>query len=198
LQLFLEDAKIKNFTSCYKEQKFLDFFFNNLRLNHTDRYKNEYLFVSNCGRERNYLKCNDLPFVITQLNEETDMLEINGLKSNYWTLKFDPVNVFYNSSNGRLYYFFEDKHLYFNNDDLILKRKLERFHKIPWKICLIKSKLSIKLMGKLKENIDEKGESKFLYEYKNKTFCLELIDKELYRQQLDTYSSYKYNENYQD
>ncbi|KAJ8979030.1 hypothetical protein NQ317_003133 [Molorchus minor] len=53
--LFLDDARMKNFTSCFKEKKFLKFFFDRLRLNTTGRYK-EFPFVSLCGRERNFCK----------------------------------------------------------------------------------------------------------------------------------------------
>ncbi|XP_053640806.2 UPF0598 protein CG30010 isoform X1 [Cherax quadricarinatus] len=64
--LFLDDAKIKNFTSCFKDKKFLQFFFSRLRFNETNKYP-EFPFLSLCGRERNYLRCDDLPLVFTNL-----------------------------------------------------------------------------------------------------------------------------------
>ncbi|XP_055931284.1 UPF0598 protein C8orf82 homolog isoform X2 [Argiope bruennichi] len=33
--LFLDDSKLKNFTSCFKEKRFLQFFFRRLKLNDT-------------------------------------------------------------------------------------------------------------------------------------------------------------------
>ncbi|XP_058067039.1 UPF0598 protein CG30010 [Anopheles bellator] len=65
--LFLDDARIKNFTSCFKEKQFLEFFFNRLKLNDSDRYGDEFPFLSVCGRERNYIRCDDLPIVFTHI-----------------------------------------------------------------------------------------------------------------------------------
>lgn len=67
LQLFLDDARIKNFTSCFKEKRFLRFFFKRLRFNTTDRYQNEFPYISLCGVERNYVRCDDLPIVFTDV-----------------------------------------------------------------------------------------------------------------------------------
>ncbi|KAL1434201.1 hypothetical protein MTO96_011844 [Rhipicephalus appendiculatus] len=37
--LFLDDSRMKNFTSCFKEKKFLEFFFRRLRYNDTGNEK---------------------------------------------------------------------------------------------------------------------------------------------------------------
>lgn len=66
-QLFLDDARIKNFTSCFKDKPFLRFFFKRLRFNATPRYQNEFPYVSLCGTERNYIRCDDLPIVFTDV-----------------------------------------------------------------------------------------------------------------------------------
>lgn len=66
-QLFLDDAKMKNFTSCFKERKFLHFFFKNIKLNQTKRYLDTFPFISLCGVERNYIRCDDLPIVYTHI-----------------------------------------------------------------------------------------------------------------------------------
>ena len=71
-QLFLDDAKMKNFTSCFKDKKFLKFFFNRLKLNNTKKYQAEFPYVSLCGNEINYIRCDDLPIVYTHV------LKING------------------------------------------------------------------------------------------------------------------------
>ncbi len=87
--LFLDDAKMKNFTSCYKgkrskrgsrsrsnnglldfsEQHFLKFFFKRLKMNNTLRYT-EFPYLSLCGKERNFLRCDDLPVVFTEIFDE--------------------------------------------------------------------------------------------------------------------------------
>lgn len=66
-QLFLDDARIKNFTSCFKDKQFLRFFFKRLRFNATPRYQHEFPYVSLCGVERNYIRCDDLPIVFTDV-----------------------------------------------------------------------------------------------------------------------------------
>lgn len=71
-QLFLDDSKMKNFTSCFKEKKFLQFFFKNLKLNNSDRYTSEFPYMSLCGRERNFVRCDDYPIVYTNIIKKTD------------------------------------------------------------------------------------------------------------------------------
>ena len=66
--LFLADTRIKNFTSRYKDETFLDFFFSRLNENHTGRYC-EYPYVSPCGKELNFFKCDDTPIVFHSIVE---------------------------------------------------------------------------------------------------------------------------------
>ncbi|NXN80682.1 CH082 protein, partial [Bombycilla garrulus] len=66
-QLFLDDTKVKNFITCFKDVQFLSFFFTHLRRNLSGRFQGEFPFVSRCGRERNFLRCADVPVVFTQL-----------------------------------------------------------------------------------------------------------------------------------
>ena len=56
-QLFLDDAKVKNFISCFQDKEFLAFFFKRVKLNNTGRYESEFPYVSPCGREKNYIRC---------------------------------------------------------------------------------------------------------------------------------------------
>ncbi|EDQ87917.1 uncharacterized protein MONBRDRAFT_33175 [Monosiga brevicollis MX1] len=65
--LFLDDAKMKNFTSCFKDREFLDFFFKRLQVNETGHHEHEFPFLSPCGREYNYVRCDDTPLVFTRL-----------------------------------------------------------------------------------------------------------------------------------
>ncbi|XP_063050130.1 UPF0598 protein C8orf82 homolog [Engraulis encrasicolus] len=66
-QLFLDDTKIKNFVTCFKDPQFLVFFFSRVRPNRHGRYQEHFPFVSLCGRERNFLRCDDQPVVFTHL-----------------------------------------------------------------------------------------------------------------------------------
>lgn len=105
--LFLDDARMKNFTSCFKEIDFIHFFFTRLRLNRTGRYQDTFPFVSPCGPERNYIRCDDLPIVFTNLcAHQTDpskyFLEMNHSK-NRLQFPFQPQHLFMDS-RGRLYH----------------------------------------------------------------------------------------------
>ncbi|KAF7493141.1 UPF0598 protein C8orf82 -like protein [Sarcoptes scabiei] len=66
--LFLDDSRMKNFTSCFKEKQFLNFFFKNIRPNKTGRYQNEFPWISLCGVERNFIRCDDVPIVFTSFS----------------------------------------------------------------------------------------------------------------------------------
>ncbi|TKS75116.1 UPF0598 protein C8orf82 [Collichthys lucidus] len=66
-QLFLDDTKVKNFVTCFKDKQFLVFFFSRLKSNHSGRYEEDFPFLSLCGRERNFLRCDDRPVVFTHL-----------------------------------------------------------------------------------------------------------------------------------
>ncbi|KAL3280884.1 hypothetical protein HHI36_004112 [Cryptolaemus montrouzieri] len=107
--LFLDDAKIKNFTSCYKEKKFLRFFFNQLKHNNTERYK-EFPFLSKCGKERNFVRCDDCPFVFTHILEkkssegESEMHLAYNHADSLLTIKFHPEKILMNPESGRVYH----------------------------------------------------------------------------------------------
>ena len=66
-QLFLDDAKMKNFTSCFKDKHFLKFFFKRLKKNHTGQYQDLFKYISPCGPERNYVRCEDIPIVFNKI-----------------------------------------------------------------------------------------------------------------------------------
>ena len=55
-QLFLDDAKVKNFISCFQDREFLAFFFRQVKINNTGRYENDFPYVSPCGREKNFIR----------------------------------------------------------------------------------------------------------------------------------------------
>ncbi|TKR96787.1 hypothetical protein L596_010758 [Steinernema carpocapsae] len=97
----MDDARMKNFTSCFKDKKFLTFFFSRLR--HTDpkdAYAKEFPYYSACGIERNFIRCDDRPVVYTDLNQNEDLWMIaNSTK----TAEFQPSKLFM-GPNGRLYH----------------------------------------------------------------------------------------------
>uniref|UniRef100_A0A915HSQ0 Uncharacterized protein n=1 Tax=Romanomermis culicivorax TaxID=13658 RepID=A0A915HSQ0_ROMCU len=129
--LFLDDARMKNFTSCYKgtdefntyysswevlnagivtnfENKgFLTFFFKHLRKNDTLRYSIEFPYISLCGCERNFLRCEDVPVVYTKIvkidnSDEERLAYCNSHDA--LSVKFDPSKISVDSKSGRVYY----------------------------------------------------------------------------------------------
>ncbi|CAG9860102.1 unnamed protein product [Phyllotreta striolata] len=104
--LFLDDARIKNFTSCFKEKKFIRFFFNQLRVNTTGRYT-EFPYVSPCGRERNFVRCDDRPIVFThviQKPDSNDLLLAHNHAGDLLTTKFLPNKVIMSPETCRVYH----------------------------------------------------------------------------------------------
>ncbi|KAK7500340.1 hypothetical protein BaRGS_00008563 [Batillaria attramentaria] len=107
-QLFLDDAKMKNFTSCFKEKDFLVFFFNRLKFNDTERYREDFPYLSLCGRERNYIRCDDRPIVFTHIIESTESSQVDRLSYNgaaeRLTVTFEPDKVCMFPDSGRVYH----------------------------------------------------------------------------------------------
>ncbi|XP_032298493.1 UPF0598 protein C8orf82 homolog, partial [Coturnix japonica] len=105
VKLYLDDAKVKNFTTCFKDERFLSFFFRHLRPNVTGRYVDSFPFVSHCGPERNYVRCQDLPIVFNGVLEgdKGPLLSYNwGGRS--LTTPFLPHTLTYWAHNGRVYH----------------------------------------------------------------------------------------------
>ncbi|XP_046606587.1 UPF0598 protein CG30010 [Neodiprion virginianus] len=109
--LFLDDSRMKNFTSCFKEKKFLAFFFTRLRKNETGRYMDDFPYLSPCGRERNFVRCDDLPIVFTHVIQKED-LDTGGVKNQFsyahadelLTVPFEPARIFMSMETGRVYH----------------------------------------------------------------------------------------------
>ncbi|XP_046736037.1 UPF0598 protein CG30010 [Diprion similis] len=109
--LFLDDSRMKNFTSCFKEKKFLAFFFKRLRKNETGRYMNDFPYLSLCGRERNFVRCDDLPIVFTHVIRKED-LDTGVVKNQFsyahadelLTVPFEPAKIFMSMETGRVYH----------------------------------------------------------------------------------------------
>ncbi|XP_075901817.1 UPF0598 protein C8orf82 homolog [Nelusetta ayraudi] len=107
-QLFLDDTKVKNFVTCFKDKKFLVFFFSRLQSNQTGRYQEAFPFLSLCGRERNFLRCDDRPVVFTHLlqNQEEpagELLSYCG-GADKLSVPFRPEEIYMHPASGRVYH----------------------------------------------------------------------------------------------
>ncbi|XP_076448976.1 UPF0598 protein CG30010-like [Babylonia areolata] len=107
-QLFLDDAKMKNFTSCFKEKDFLVFFFKRLKRNNTDRFSKDFPYLSPCGPERNFIRCDDTPVVFTHIlqgetPEDGDLLSYNWAADRL-TVPFEPEKLCMYPDSGRVYH----------------------------------------------------------------------------------------------
>ena len=56
--------------SVLVDKKFLEFFFKRVKLNQSGRYEADFPFISPCGREINFIRCDDLPVVFTHLLDQ--------------------------------------------------------------------------------------------------------------------------------
>ena len=88
----------------FSEKAFLEFFFKRLRLNETDRYP-EFPYLSPCGRERNYVRCDDKAIVYTHIIEgdESDLLSYGGAADKL-TVVFEPSKICMLPETGRIYH----------------------------------------------------------------------------------------------
>ncbi|XP_015683620.1 UPF0598 protein C8orf82 homolog [Protobothrops mucrosquamatus] len=105
-QLFLDDAKVKNFITCFKDKQFLVFFFKQLKLNRSGRYEDSFPYLSPCGREHNYLRCDDRPVVFTHLLEGPSgqpLLSFCG-GADRLAVPFQPEKLVMLPENGRVYH----------------------------------------------------------------------------------------------
>ncbi|XP_058493616.1 UPF0598 protein C8orf82 homolog [Solea solea] len=103
-QLFLDDTKMKNFVTCFKDKQFLVFFFSRLRSNQSGRYEDDFPFLSLCGRERNFLRCDDRPVVFTHLLQgDRELLSYCGGEEKL-AVPFRPEALYMHPSSGRLYH----------------------------------------------------------------------------------------------
>ncbi|XP_070687990.1 UPF0598 protein C8orf82 homolog [Pempheris klunzingeri] len=106
-QLFLDDTKVKNFVTCFKDKPFLVFFFSRLRGNQSGRYEEDFPFLSLCGRERNFLRCDDRPVVFTHLLPgipgDQELLSYCG-GAEKLSVPFQPEALYMHPVSGRVYH----------------------------------------------------------------------------------------------
>ncbi|KAL1022722.1 hypothetical protein UPYG_G00031490 [Umbra pygmaea] len=121
-QLFLDDTKMKNFVTCFKDKDFLSFFFTRLRRNESGRYQEHFPFLSLCGRERNFLRCDDRPLVFTHLMPALSGTKMGALRNGAlgsgdtlqrlsfcWggdklSVPFQPESLYMHPGSGRVYH----------------------------------------------------------------------------------------------
>ncbi|XP_043592999.1 UPF0598 protein CG30010 isoform X1 [Bombus pyrosoma] len=109
--LFLDDTRMRNFTSCFKDKKFLAFFFKRLKKNDTGRYVEHFPYVSLCGPERNFIRCDDLPIVFTKVlkmyNSATKKTEDcfgYAHAEELLMVPFQPDKIYMDIQSGRIYH----------------------------------------------------------------------------------------------
>lgn len=107
-------------------------------------------FVSFCGRERNYIRCDDVPFVFTELDYKDNRLYLNNTKK--FSCTFNPNLLHVNLTNGRFYY-----------------PLIEDLESWPTSIGLLKSQISLHLFKTIKE-IDE---NQYEFNYKSQIYTLD-------------------------
>lgn len=152
---------MKNFTSCFKDKKFLQFFFTRIKLNDTNRYQ-DFPFISPCGRERNYIRCDDVPIVFTHLIESTKIINdgtVNDkLSYNYGgdllCIDFQPNKVFMSPKTGRVYH--------------------PTWNKVGG-IGLIRSKLAIELSKNFEFENDDESPTHFIWNKKRHNLELDWV-----------------------
>ncbi|NXG24580.1 CH082 protein, partial [Grallaria varia] len=103
-QLFLDDTKVKNFTTCFKDPAFLTFFFSRLERNRSGRHEAEFPFLSRCGRELNFLRCEDRPVVFTGMATDPGGNCRLSYGGGGLAVPFEPDKLAVFPGNGRLYH----------------------------------------------------------------------------------------------
>lgn len=138
---------MKNFTSCFKENKFLQFFFKRIRQNNTERYQ-EFPFISLCGRERNFIRCDDVPIVYTHIiTKDSEDVTTYGHAGDLLVAPFMPDKIYMLPTTGRVYHPTEENY---------------------GGIALVRSKLAIELSKNFVfQNGDDKPPTHFRWKNKN-------------------------------
>ncbi|KAI9597127.1 hypothetical protein BDF19DRAFT_435921 [Syncephalis fuscata] len=98
--LFLHDTWPRNIATCFKDKRFLDTFFRMLRSNTTQKISSPYDYISPCGREWNFLSCQDTPVVYYDLSSDGKLLSWAGSL----TEPFQLDKICLSRHTGRLYH----------------------------------------------------------------------------------------------
>lgn len=155
-QLFLEDIKQKNITSCLKDNKILNFIFNNLNNNNTLLF-NEIPLISYCGKEINFITPADIysKIVFKDLNWNTNKLIYGGNLEH----DFNPSLLVYNPISGRVYHPILE-HRYLNGNYGLLHPNL--CQKVGEHISTIETSLS-----SLSSDLNQLNQSNYILTWNN-------------------------------
>ena len=88
------------------DKEFLTFFFKRLRINKTGHYTQDFPYISRCGPEINFIKCESQPIVYTDIiagELGNDRIVVNGIGESF-TFPFDPSKLFMFPKDGRVYH----------------------------------------------------------------------------------------------
>nr|XP_034957751.1 UPF0598 protein C8orf82-like [Zootoca vivipara] len=89
-----------------EDKQFLVFFFKRLKLNQSGRYEAAFPYLSPCGREQNFVRCDDRPIVFTHLLQGAsgeELLSYCG-GADKLAVPFQPEKLLMLPENGRLYH----------------------------------------------------------------------------------------------
>lgn len=79
-----------------------------MKKNQTGRYESEFPYVSPCGRELNYIRCDDVPFVYTHVvpepNVENQFRFCHNHADDKLSVKFEPEKLIMLPKTGRVYH----------------------------------------------------------------------------------------------
>lgn len=107
-RLFLEETSPKNIATSLKSDKFLDFFFSNLRRNDTplfaDRSAIYYPYFSPCGPEKNYIRPADVAVVFHDLKQSSGGSGLELVFGGTLLQSFSPKRLAMSLETGRLYH----------------------------------------------------------------------------------------------
>ena len=62
-----------------------------------------------CGREFNFIRCADVPFVLTQFFDEHDIFECCHIPSTNLSVRFEPEKLYVKPDTGRIYHPLSEK-----------------------------------------------------------------------------------------
>lgn len=88
------------------DKVFLKFFFKRLKVNKSGRFAEDFPYISRCGPEINYVRCENKPIVYTDVVEDEkggSSLVVNGIGDKLmWP--FEPQKLCMLPRNGRVYH----------------------------------------------------------------------------------------------
>ena len=92
------------------EKQFLKFFYSRIVRNTTGRYEELFPYISLCGRERNFIRCDDLPVVFTELHSPSVSADTSSAEDRLMyaggtlSVTFQPSHVVMHPTTGRVYH----------------------------------------------------------------------------------------------